>query len=90
MKFDQSNLVKFCVGGMSLSQLVKHDRTAKEAAMDLHHSPTLPEVGEYTVEGCLRGKPTYSLTIESDTPWKGGTFKAFCEHWDVVEFHTAK
>lgn len=80
--------MKFCLGGMILSELVKHDSKAKEAARDLYNSPCLPETGEYTVEGMLFKKPAYSLTIECDTPWRGGTFKQFCKHWQVVEFFT--
>ena len=88
MKSDRSNLVKFCLGGMTLSELVKSDKQAKEAAKGLYDSPTLPQTGTYTIEGGNRNKAMYSMTIESETPWKGGTFKQFCEHWTVQEWHT--
>ena len=86
--WDQSNLVKFCLGGMTLKELVKSDKVAKEAAKGMWECPTLPATGPYTSHGFTNSTAKYLLTIESETPWKGGTFKEFCEHWQVVEWHT--
>ena len=84
---DQSNRVKFCLGGMTLNELVKNDKQAKKAAKEMWEGP-LPATGTYTAQGFYCKKATYQLTIESETPWKGGTFKEFREHWQVLEWHT--
>ena len=80
--------MKFCLGGMTLKELVKSDKKAKEAAKGMWECPTLPSTGPYTSNGFHIQTATYKLTIECETPWKGGTFKEFCEHWTVVEWHT--
>ena len=80
--------MKFCLGGMTLKELVKNDKQAKKAAKGMWEDGMLPATGTYTGHGFKFKKATYQLTIESETPWKGGTFKEFCEHWQVLEWHT--
>ena len=80
--------MKFCLGGMTLAELVKNDKQAKKAAKGMWEEPTLPQTGEFTGHGFSHKKATYLLTIECEIPWRGGTFKEFCEHWQVVEWHT--
>ena len=73
---------------MTLAELVKNDKQAKKAAKGMWEEPTLPQTGEFTGHGFSHKKATYLLTIECEKPWRGGTFKEFCEHWQVVEWHT--
>ena len=73
-----------------LRDLVNNDLQAKDAAKGLWECATLPETGIQTVEGYYYQKALYRLTIESETPWKGGSFKEFCDHWQVLEYHTEK
>jgi len=73
---------------MTLAELVKNDKQAKKAAKGMWEEPTLPQTGEFTGHGFSHKKATYLLTIECETAWRGGTFKEFCEHWQVVEWHT--
>ena len=95
-KSNPSNRVKSWLSGTKLSELVRIDPLAYEAAMSAYDGPESPgtrfEVECYGIAG-MGYRPTpmdCRLCCESKKPFPGGSFEDFCEHFVVVEWFNAE